>query len=132
MTAPVAEQLRTFHITGHGLEEAVPALTVEAITHGQPLPALEDHYPIRLASGLLVPFDADAAVTLPIAALLDARAPRHAAFIDTVRRTAERLEDLLALDASHDVSAPLLFARRAVVVFGVTQLAHDGETRALG
>jgi hypothetical protein len=105
MTATPAEQLRTFHITGHGLEEAVPTLSVEAITHGQPLPALEAHYPIRLSSGLLVPFDAEAAGTLPIAALLEARAPRHAAFIETVRRTAERLEDLLALDASHDANA---------------------------
>lgn len=131
MTAPVAEQLRTFHITGHGLEEAVPALTVEAITHGQPLPALEDHYPIRLASSLLVPFDADAAVTLPIAALLDARAPRHAAFIDTVRRTAERLEDLLALDASHDVSAVSADSLSNALGAGGSFLNAAGLTAAL-
>ena len=105
MTATVAEQLRTFHITGHGLEGAVPTLSAEAIANGQTLPALEAHYPIRLSSGLLVPFDAEAAVTLPIAALLESRAPRHAAFIETVRRTAERLEDLLTLDASHDADA---------------------------
>lgn len=102
MLATVAEQLRTFYITGHGLTDAVPALSVEAIANGRTLPALEEHYPIRLASGILVPFDAEAAVTLPVAALLDARAPLRAVFAEILRRTAERLEDLLLLDSSHD------------------------------
>ncbi len=101
MTATIPEQLRTFHITGHGMDESVPALSVEGVTNAHALPSLEATYPIRLASGLLVPFNAEAAITLPIAALLETRAPLHAAFIETVRRTAERLEDLLALDTSH-------------------------------
>ena len=34
MTATLPEQLRNFHITGHGLDDAVPVLTVDAVTAG--------------------------------------------------------------------------------------------------
>jgi hypothetical protein len=108
MTATVPEQLRTFHITGHGLEADVPTLHFADVANGRALAGEEQFYPIILTPGSVANFDADAAMTLAVHALLTARAAARAAFTEKLRQTAERLEDLLALDDSHgeDAVAP--------------------------
>lgn len=92
MTATLPEQLRHFHITGHGLDDAVPVLTAEAVAAGRALPPEGD-------------FHASSAITLPIAAILKARGPVRDQFTAQLRQTAERLDDLLALDMSHGEDA---------------------------
>jgi hypothetical protein len=105
MTATVDQQIRSFHMTGQGLEAQQLELTLEGIAAGRSLPKEEDVYPIRHGAQLQIPFEAEAAVTLPTVALLDARRNRRAQFIEHIRQSAERLEDLLALDDSHSEDA---------------------------
>jgi hypothetical protein len=105
MTATLPEQLRTFHITAQGLDDAIPALNFDLVAAGRAIPIESASYPIRLPHGPVVPFTADAAAILPAAALLTERGPAHAAFLDRLRHTADRLADLLALDDSHSADA---------------------------
>lgn len=105
MNAPLPEQLRTFHITGHGLEDAIPELTFDAIAAGRTIPAEGSSYPIRIGTHIAVPFTDAAAADLPLAALLEARQPLRKAFLSRLRQTADRLAELLALDDSHGSEA---------------------------
>jgi hypothetical protein len=118
MTTLVSEQLRTFHITGEGLEDRMPLLTAAAVAAGRKLPAEDASYPMRIApdyavhppgqggrDGWSVPFAPEAGLALPLAALLHARLPLREQFLASLRQTAERLEDLLALDDSHAEAA---------------------------
>jgi len=101
MTATLPEQLRNFHITGLGLDDAVPVLTLDAIAAGRKIPSQEDFYPIRSLNLSPIPLAPDTAVTLAIAALVQGRGPSRTQFMDRIRKTVERLEDLIALDESH-------------------------------
>jgi len=92
MTATLLEQLRTFHITGHGLAEFAAAITVDDFD-AAPLPAEP------------ADFCAGAAIAFPISALLAKRGPLRTQFTEQLRQVAERLEDLLALDDSHAAGA---------------------------
>ena len=105
MTAPLPEQLRTFHITGHGLEDAVPALTFDAVAAGRTIPEEGSAYPIRIGPHIAVPFTDAAAADLPLAALLEARQTLRKAFLSRLRQTADRVAELLALDDSHSSDA---------------------------
>ncbi len=118
MTTLASEQLRTFHIPGEGLEDRVPLLSVAAVTAGRKLPAEDAAYPMQIApdftvhppghsgrDGWQVPFSPEAGIALPLAALLQARLPLREQFLASLRQAAERLEDLLALDASHSDEA---------------------------
>jgi hypothetical protein len=114
MAVTAAEQLRTFHITGHGLTGQMPDLSPAAIAGGRALPSEQAAYPICLAADFSVhpdarqwqiPFAAEAAVLLPIAALLRAHQSAQAEFRERLLQAADRLEDLLVLDESHAESA---------------------------
>ncbi len=120
MTATLDQQIRSFHMTGLGLEAQQPVLTLEGIAAGRSLPKEEDSYPIRHDS-LQIPFHAEAAVTLPTLALLNARKNRRVQFIENIRQSAERLEDLLALDDSHSEAGISVGSIRSALGLGGSQ-----------
>jgi len=84
--AALREQLRTFHITGLGLEEWIPALEPAAVLAGR-APA---HAPSPLSP-----------VALLAAALHATRGPARESMLAQIRQAADRLTELLALDDSH-------------------------------
>lgn len=85
------EQLRTFHLSGLGLDDAAPGRAL----HPTILDSLtlEGQYPTRA--------DAEGLVVLHAAALAESRQPQRERFWGAVQHTAARLREILFLDESH-------------------------------
>ena len=90
MTAPAIrcrEQLRTFHIAGRGLDDAIPPSPLRPAALDQ----LEQ----------LPPFEPEDLAALYTAAVNSARSKARAAFLAKIKHARESLRDLLALDVAH-------------------------------
>lgn len=113
MSATLTEQVRTFHITGQGLEEQRLELTRASVLGDVALPKEAEFYPVHFGpdgavipnGGLVVPFGPEAALALVTAAVVHVRDAKRLALREHVRHAAERLHDLLRLDASHAADA---------------------------
>lgn len=84
--AALREQLRTFHITGLGLEEWIPALEGESVLAGR----VPTHPPASQPP-----------LSLLATALHAHRGPARESMLGQIRQSADRLTELLALDDSH-------------------------------
>lgn len=111
----IREQLRDFHISGRGLDELTPEWDPQMAAAGHALPEQDASYPVWIAEdysahpgmawkgkGWLAGFERGSAETLAAAALLEAQGDARDRHLEMLRRTAERLQDLLTLDDSHE------------------------------
>lgn len=114
--------LRNFYLTGKGLDDFRVTLPLRpAALEGIELPHLERDYPVCIAgdaaSAWPVPFSAWTPAHLACSALHAERKDARTAFLQDVEETAQRLEDLLAVDedksgaAASDAVAASLGAR---------------------